>query len=341
MEQTSLFEENDIVNREYYEGIKDIIKCGICLDIVKEPVQCSKCQHYFCSQCSKQLKNCPFRCENSSIIPSFTCNQLLSGLKIKCKCGNEIGYDFLRKHKEKDCKKENNVDYMEKYLNLKKEYDLLVQGRYKINDDKYWIKSSVHTHPIECNKRFLRSWNCSNCKKSFSDNVPSYHCTLCNFDLCYYCAKNTVTEGTVLDEMMEFYLNKSKNEPDANSSMTSSIVSNYGHDASFEYSKGLTSQFTYVLNIDNQNFCSNNGERWVCRRENFRDWQPDSRAELDIRRNYIFNRRLPEGKQAYLFINNGRFYTFNKEGNLVVGNEIYHKTLLDIIKENKENVDYY
>jgi len=331
MELELLFEEDDIVNREYYEGIKDMIKCTICLDIVKEPVQCNKCQHCFCSLCSRELKKCPFRCENSSIISSFVCNQLLSGLKIKCKCGNEIGYDFLKNHKEKECKIENNVDYKEKYLNLKKEYDLLIQGIYKINDYKYCIKSSVHTHPIECNRRFLRSWNCDNCKKNFSDNVPSYQCNLCNFDLCYYCAKSTITEGTVMDEMIEFYLNKSKNELDANSSMRSSINSNYDYDPGLEYSKELTSQYTYVLNINNQNFCSHNGERWFSWHEEFRKWLLDSRAELDIRRNYIFNRRLPEGKQAYLFINNGRFYSFNKEGYLVVGNETYHKTLfLDI-----------
>jgi len=42
-----LFEEKDIVNKEYYEGVKDKINCSICLNIIKDPVQCDKCQKFF------------------------------------------------------------------------------------------------------------------------------------------------------------------------------------------------------------------------------------------------------------------------------------------------------
>ena len=120
-----------------------------------------------------------------------------------------MSYDFLKNHKKNHCIKENE-DYKEKYLDLKKKHDSLLQEINKISDCKYCIKSSVHTHPIECNRRFLQTWNCDNCYKGFNDSIPSYQCTLCNFDLCYYCAKSTVIEGTVLDEMIEFYLDKSK-----------------------------------------------------------------------------------------------------------------------------------
>ena len=47
----NIFSESNIVNKEYYEGIKSMINCLICLNIIENPVQCTKCQHYFCSEC--------------------------------------------------------------------------------------------------------------------------------------------------------------------------------------------------------------------------------------------------------------------------------------------------
>ena len=60
VEEEDLFDEKDIVNQEYYNRIKNLINCSICLNIVKDPVQCDKCQHYFCSKCVKNLKM-PFK----------------------------------------------------------------------------------------------------------------------------------------------------------------------------------------------------------------------------------------------------------------------------------------
>ena len=95
-----LFEETDIVNVEYYNGIKSMVNCPICLNIIKDPVQCEKCQNNFCSDCVKSVPQCPFRCENSNYNPSLSCKRLLSELKIKCKCGKECGFDFIKKHKD-------------------------------------------------------------------------------------------------------------------------------------------------------------------------------------------------------------------------------------------------
>ena len=39
VEEEDLFDEKDIVNQEYYNGIKHLINCSICLNIVKDPVQ--------------------------------------------------------------------------------------------------------------------------------------------------------------------------------------------------------------------------------------------------------------------------------------------------------------
>jgi len=210
MEEGELFKEVDIVNKEYYEGIKSMVNCSICLEIIKDPVQCDKCQHCFCSQCSKLLKECPFRCQNSHFIPSILCKQLLSELKIKCQCGEEINYDFLEKHKDEECIK---TDFKESYYKLKKEYEQLKQEINKMNEPKnqYCIKSNLHSHPLKCIKNFFHAWNCDKCRQGFSEDIPSYKCSLCEFDLCYNCAKNSITKGTLNNKMLEVYRNRPRN----------------------------------------------------------------------------------------------------------------------------------
>ena len=200
-----LFDEKDIVNKEYYNGIKDKINCPICLSIIEEPYQCSKCERFFCKNCILSVEKCPFRCENNTYNPSLLCKQLISELKIKCKCGQVVDFDHIRIHKEEQCK---NVDYKKSYFNLKKRYESLLKNQSEeANEIKhsYFIKSSVHKHPIEVIRRYLNTWYCNICDKYFKADIPSYHCTLCDFDVCYNCVKDKVTKGTIKEGMEKFY----------------------------------------------------------------------------------------------------------------------------------------
>ena len=200
-------EENDIINKEYYEGIKHMVNCLICLNIIEDPVQCDKCQKFFCSECVKCLNLCPLRCTNNKYIPSLTCKNLLSGLKIKCECGDEVNYDFYQKHKREQCK---NVDFKKSYFILKKKYELLkkeLNKKEEVNEIKnsFFIKSSLHNHPIEIIRRISNTWFCDVCNKFFNEEIPSYHCTLCDYDVCYNCVKDKVTNGTIKDVIKKFY----------------------------------------------------------------------------------------------------------------------------------------
>ena len=116
----SFIKQDEIVNKEYYNGIKDIITCLICLDIVSDPVQCDKCQHCFCSKCIQNCKKCPLRCNFSNFTPALLCKKLISEIEIQCVCGEKIKYDNILKHKVEECK---NID-LEKKNELKKIYDL-------------------------------------------------------------------------------------------------------------------------------------------------------------------------------------------------------------------------
>ena len=205
-EDDIIIEDKNIINKEYYEGIKHMVNCLICLCIIKDPVQCDKCQHFFCSECVKNLK-CPLRCVNNRYIPSLTCKQLLSGIIIKCECGRNINYDFYVKHKKEECEK---LDFKSCYFNLKKKYELLLKeldNKKEINEIKhsFFIKSSLHNHPIEYLRRIDNTWFCNICYKGFKENIPSYHCTLCDFDVCYHCVKDKVTNGVIKESIKRYY----------------------------------------------------------------------------------------------------------------------------------------
>ena len=183
-----LFEENDIINKEYYNGVKEMINCTICLNIIEDPLQCNKCQHFFCSECIKNSNKCPFRCTDNQYISALICKSLLSELKIKCKCGKEIKYDFIKKHKNEECEL---IDFKKKYFEYKNKYELLLKKKNenenenencdKIHNSAY-IKTSLHKHPVELIRRYIMGWGCDICRKHFNVNSPSYHCTICDYD---------------------------------------------------------------------------------------------------------------------------------------------------------------
>ena len=58
-----------------------------------------------------------------------------------------------------------------------------------------YLKVSVHKHPLEIIKRFVTGWICDICRATGDLNTPSYHCTVCDFDLCSKCAEKYIKEG--------------------------------------------------------------------------------------------------------------------------------------------------
>lgn len=103
-------------------------------------------------------------------------------------------------------KKENNINFTEEYLKIKKEYETLKE-KYK-NDQKYsqkqkyivdqiYILSKHHHHRLSIIKKFGRNWKCDKCLKEYNYTIPSYYCSLCAFDLCFFCSKNSKIEGNI------------------------------------------------------------------------------------------------------------------------------------------------
>ena len=58
-----------------------------------------------------------------------------------------------------------------------------------------YLKAPVHKHPLEIIKRFVSGWGCDICRTNANQDIPSYHCTSCDFDLCTKCAEKYIKEG--------------------------------------------------------------------------------------------------------------------------------------------------
>ena len=102
-----------VVDLEKHEKLLPVLKCKICLNILLNPYDCSKCGNTFCYTCINKLKesmkNCPFGCIDYEIMPSsFAIKKFLEQLNFTCLnkengCNEIISYNNLEQH-DKNCK---------------------------------------------------------------------------------------------------------------------------------------------------------------------------------------------------------------------------------------------
>lgn len=106
-QQRCFLDSISIVNRNFFEGIKDMVLCSICTGVFVEPVKCSSCDNAFCKFCINQWGEnssyCPFMCENFEILEaSRTLKNLLDKLVFKCQnyCSGigEYSYSQICQH---------------------------------------------------------------------------------------------------------------------------------------------------------------------------------------------------------------------------------------------------
>ena len=195
--------EENIINKEFYKTLSVGISliCPICKNILKEPLFCLDCQNSFCKICITNWKQnndtCPFRCKNPKFQKNNIISKILSLLKFKCKngCGEEIMYDKLNEHYTEKCKK---IDFKNMYLNLLNKFKEIQINNINYSNHPRFFKSKYHEHsliyfsriddPIVLKKNHI-VWMCNVCKCNGNDvkKVPSYYCSVCDFDLCLKC----------------------------------------------------------------------------------------------------------------------------------------------------------
>ena len=101
-----------VIDLEKHEKLLPVLKCKICLNILLNPYDCSKCGNTFCYSCINKLKEsmkkCPFGCSDYEIMPSsFAIKKFLEQLNFTCNnkengCNEIISYNNLEQH-DKNC----------------------------------------------------------------------------------------------------------------------------------------------------------------------------------------------------------------------------------------------
>ncbi len=137
-------EESLIINRFYFEALKEQFNCPICLCLLKNPLMCSYCEATFCKKCITNWisKNdtCPMRCpkDQSNIVNiNRTVKKNLDGLKLKCKHSCEVpflSYAMHVKNSHKDDVKCWNCEKVSSKYNMK-----------QIKEDNINIKELMET----------------------------------------------------------------------------------------------------------------------------------------------------------------------------------------------------
>ena len=107
-----------VINLDKYENLLQILKCKICLNILLNPYDCSKCGNTFCYSCINKLKEsnkkCPFGCTDYEIMPSsFAIKKFLNQLQFQCLnkengCNEIISYNNIEQH-DKNCEYINSI----------------------------------------------------------------------------------------------------------------------------------------------------------------------------------------------------------------------------------------
>ena len=107
-----------VIDLEKHEKLLPVLKCKICLNILLNPYDCSKCGNTFCYSCINKLKEsmkkCPFGCTDYEIMPSsFAIKKFLEQLNFTCLnkengCNEIISYNNLEQH-DKNCNYINTI----------------------------------------------------------------------------------------------------------------------------------------------------------------------------------------------------------------------------------------
>ena len=132
----------------FQQSLKKELTCCICLDILDNPVMCTKCINNFCDKCIQKWEDdnnfyCPFKCE----YPKYYTNLALKNLiTIISEFKNKIRNFDADKNEDK---KDDNID-KDQYKD-KCEYSIYFQEKtiQKLMEEKNQLKIKVNMKKIK------------------------------------------------------------------------------------------------------------------------------------------------------------------------------------------------
>ena len=123
-DEESYFNDDCLIEDEYYNNVQELIKCKYCDQILKEPMMCQSCQLAFCKNCTKKAskKNNKYHtCKKPKYVENKNVIKTLGKLKYLCKnCKIEVKKEDIEEHLKEGCEKnENETKYMDAIMRKK------------------------------------------------------------------------------------------------------------------------------------------------------------------------------------------------------------------------------
>ena len=115
-ENEPYIDDDCLIEDEYYNNVKDTIKCEYCKQILKQPMMCKECMKTFCNKCTKNSQKKKDKkdkkghnCKKAKYTDNITANKIMSKLKYLCKnCKNEIKKEDIENHLKEGCETNEN-----------------------------------------------------------------------------------------------------------------------------------------------------------------------------------------------------------------------------------------
>ena len=176
MKNTKTFVEGGI-NEEFIENIGEFpenvlqsLECCICIELVKEPVECKGCQSIYCKECWEQLKiagkGCVMRCTKPVEKANKFLFEILKKLKLKCPICEEGGLSYPKFLLHYDCcviaKKYGTIEELTKLEKEKdEEIERLKQDIIKIKSNTFVAEAEIKFDQDEIRKELITISDCS------------------------------------------------------------------------------------------------------------------------------------------------------------------------------------
>lgn len=190
------FKASIIVNKEYFDFVKDSCFCNKCNLILNSPVDCGQCRLTYCFDCFK-TNNCKNNCKSDKANCSRKLYLILKDLVMKCfytECNEEFLY----------------IDYI-KHIKLTK-HRFIKCGN--LNCDQTFPEISINTHLKDCAYQQIK---CEFCNCEITNINKSIHKLICSF---FYKNKHSTQVNVIkenaekLDKNLSLLLNSTDKEPE-------------------------------------------------------------------------------------------------------------------------------
>ena len=170
-------QESEVINKEFYDYIKEAVICQKCGKISAELYVCQESQYNFCPGCREVHEIFCEKCKkNKAEAPDRIVRNLLSKLKFKCKnnCGVEFKYEDLKEHYLTKCpvEKVKVKPFIFQEINIQ---DVINQDYLKeiLEEVTCSICLNVVFHPYTCSKCFHSfCFRCLDKNKENSSKCP-------------------------------------------------------------------------------------------------------------------------------------------------------------------------